>query len=335
MGMIDPPEEKVPIYAYALGDKGKVEHIASFQNTNDALMAVARLKQDDPCFVRRSDGSFTFAKLLSRTRGQDAQLELQVNINGATKTIPLTESARYVRPLRSMVHTAENKNRHRRDTPSTSDVNNNTKKSGGGRRGGLQRRASVHARVQSDTNHDGHHPSRRHYDDLHTNYHSGGRHESKQTPRASYTNYRRQSDHLASCPSGLHRRATFQADEPPSKMNLARPTTTTTSVQPRSILRRGSSFSIKTKHQHHHHVSPNKNSHRASDSTDAYELSSIEDDNESESSSDTESPQTSKPPADVAVQDDVKKIVLPGFDVVRFNEQSLLKAFSDIAKAKK
>ena len=161
------------------------------------------------------------------------------------------------------------------------------------------------------------------------------RHErKKQTTRASHTNYRRQSDHLASCPSGLHRRATFQADEPPSKINLARPTTTTTSVQPRSILRRGSSFNIKTKHQHHH-VSPNKNSHRASDSTDAYELSSIEDDNESESSSDTESPQTSKPPADVAVQDDVKKIVLPGFDDVRFNEQSLLKAFSDIAKAKK
>ena len=217
--MIDPPEEKIPIYTYALGDRGKVEHIASFQNANDALMAIARLKQGDPCFVRRSDGSFTFAKLLSRTRGQDAQLELQVNINGATKTIPLTESARYVRPLRSMVHHdgSESKNIHRRDTASN-------KNSGGGRRGGLQRSASSHARLPSD------HPSSRHSVDLH--------HESKQTPRASHTNYKRQSDHHASCPSVKpRRRATYQADEPPSKMNLARPTTTTmastTSVKPR------------------------------------------------------------------------------------------------------
>ena len=95
---MDPPEEHKTTF-YTLGDVGTPEH------ANE--LAVARLKPNDRCLVLRSGGIFTFAKILSRQgRGPETHiLELQVNSNGATKTIvgKLNICAKFVRPLQSRV----------------------------------------------------------------------------------------------------------------------------------------------------------------------------------------------------------------------------------------
>ena len=96
---MDPLEERKPIH-YALGDVGKPEDMVDHANNN--LMAVASLKPNDPCFVLRSGGRFTFAKLLSRQHGPESHMELQVDVIGSTKVIPMNHCARYIRPLQLM-----------------------------------------------------------------------------------------------------------------------------------------------------------------------------------------------------------------------------------------
>ena len=104
---MDPPEEGKPTrsavltklaQSYALGNVGKPEDMAA---ADDNLFSVACLKPNDICFVRRTDGTFTFAKVLSRQRGPEALIELQVDEAGATKTVPMNQCGKYVRLLHS------------------------------------------------------------------------------------------------------------------------------------------------------------------------------------------------------------------------------------------
>ncbi|KAL7526308.1 hypothetical protein ACHAXR_001416, partial [Thalassiosira sp. AJA248-18] len=72
-----------------------------FQTQEDNLLAVTRLKPNDPCFVLRSDGGYTFAKVLARQNGSEGYLEIQVNNEGSTKTIPMDRCAnKYIRTMR-------------------------------------------------------------------------------------------------------------------------------------------------------------------------------------------------------------------------------------------
>ncbi len=94
--IMEPPEQTKPIHHYTLGETGKPEHIANFPTPNDTLLAVANLKPHDPCFVLRSGGNFTFAKIISRQRHQDTiTFIVQVNDTGSTKTIPFDRIAEY------------------------------------------------------------------------------------------------------------------------------------------------------------------------------------------------------------------------------------------------
>ena len=85
---------------YSLGDPGKREHIAHFTNVFDKQMAIASLKPNDPCFLR-SGNWFTFAKVLSRKHGPEADIEFVVDGKGCTMTIPLRQCARHVRTVKS------------------------------------------------------------------------------------------------------------------------------------------------------------------------------------------------------------------------------------------
>ncbi|KAL7536173.1 hypothetical protein ACHAXR_008758 [Thalassiosira sp. AJA248-18] len=99
---MDPPAEREPKYPYpyALGDVGKSEHMNVFQTQEGYLLAVTRLKPNDPCFVLRSDGGYTFAKVLAH-QDRSGHLEIQVNDKGSTKTIPMYGCAnKYIRTVR-------------------------------------------------------------------------------------------------------------------------------------------------------------------------------------------------------------------------------------------
>ena len=117
---MDPPEEKNDRYysrraaedsrsearlVYTLGDEGKPEDMAvTFKSAADQLWALSRLQPNDPCFILRSCGRFTFAKVLSRERGGDgaeAHIEVQVNDEGCTKTIPMIQCPKYIRLLKA------------------------------------------------------------------------------------------------------------------------------------------------------------------------------------------------------------------------------------------
>ena len=86
---------------YSLGDPGKREHIAQFNNVFDSQMAIASLKPNDPCFIR-SGNWFTFAKVLSRKHGPEADIEFVVDVNHCTMTIPLRQCVRHVRTMKGL-----------------------------------------------------------------------------------------------------------------------------------------------------------------------------------------------------------------------------------------
>ena len=96
---MDPPE-MIHMH-YSLGDPGKRKHITHFTNVFHNQMAIASLKPNDPCFLR-SGNWFTFAKVLSRKHGPEADIEFVVDENGCTMTIPLRQCVRHVRTIKSL-----------------------------------------------------------------------------------------------------------------------------------------------------------------------------------------------------------------------------------------
>lgn len=147
--VMDPPEERRPP-CYALGDVGKLKDMADGDNN---LSALSRLKPMDPCFVLRSGGRFTFAKVISRQDGPEAQIELQVDYDGSTKTLPMIQCAKYVRTLNSMVRwklPSAGPNRRSSEPPRSENFDAKVRKSG------LNRRSSLHSVFPSPLNSDGH-----------------------------------------------------------------------------------------------------------------------------------------------------------------------------------
>lgn len=183
-------------HQYALGEQGHPDHISS-GTPDEILLSVARLRPSDPCFVLRSGGRFTFARVMTRhapgaqVPGKEAckelQLELQVNVDGATKTIPLSQCAKYVRTMSP----GASSNGSSRDPPSPSVGNKSraplpapvsTREPSGHRpRRGLQRRASAlgSSSFNSSSTSNVDPPTapsrtvRRQQSDLHTSFQSG------------------------------------------------------------------------------------------------------------------------------------------------------------------
>ena len=140
---MDPPEERVPVDpSYNIGDMGASQHMASFPTSDENLMAVARLRPNDPCFVLRTCGGYSFARVLSRDRNG---LEVRVNNEGSTKTIPTDQWAKYIRILKlgsppsSSSPTYQQPKRRVQRKPSEAFSQSFT----GGARPSLQRRSSV------------------------------------------------------------------------------------------------------------------------------------------------------------------------------------------------
>lgn len=93
-----------PPFYYSIGEDGRPEDMMTTENgEDDIIYSIARLQPGDHCFVLRSGGRWTFAEVLSRSRGngQDKgpSLELMVSKKGSKKTILMKTCGKYVRPL--------------------------------------------------------------------------------------------------------------------------------------------------------------------------------------------------------------------------------------------
>ena len=111
---METPEEKVKLpkhqHTNLRGDRANENDIPIFDNPDLAIFYIARLQVNDACFVKRSCGGYTFAKVLSRSRksGGDTILTMQVSDKGhtKTKTLSISNSPKYLCPL---MHQEENR----------------------------------------------------------------------------------------------------------------------------------------------------------------------------------------------------------------------------------
>lgn len=94
------PKEQENIH-YALGDVGNTEDMTMVDN--NIILAAASFRPKDPCFVLRSEGGYTFARVISCELGQKPCVEVQVNRAGCTKSIPMHLCSKYIRKMKSMV----------------------------------------------------------------------------------------------------------------------------------------------------------------------------------------------------------------------------------------
>lgn len=90
---------------YSIGEIGKEKDMLLFPDQDDNLLAAARLRPNDPCFVLRSTGKYAFARVTKRERRGSSgawQLEVLVSDAGSTKVIPLKQqTCRYIRVLKN------------------------------------------------------------------------------------------------------------------------------------------------------------------------------------------------------------------------------------------
>lgn len=329
---MDPPEGG-PVHYYNLGDAGKPRHMAAFLSADDNLLAVARLKPNDHCFVLRSGGIFTFAKVLSRQHnGPEALMEFQVNYIGYTKAIPMKHCANYVRPVLSLSMVRQrlpSPHQHQRDAPQSqrrrseppAPVSPSARGEAQARivvpQRDLQRRSQVNGAVQSDVN---------------------------------INNSRQPRPSLRRAQSDIH--ASFQSDLNKTKLRLAcgrrsslddgtrehHQQSQRSSLNKRPILPQGSSITANMRSS-----IITMNVPEDSPDDDSFELSSsVQSDSNDDSTtvdslpSDDEDSRRSKSPRTPIEQqqnlrDSIKKVHLPGFDdSIEFNEESLLAAFNSI-----
>lgn len=326
---MEPPEQRPPALFYALGDAGKPEHMTDFQKAEDILWTVARLNPNDHCFVRRSGGGvFTFAKVVSRQSGPEGPLiELQVNDTGSTKTIPLLHCVKYVRTLKSPhdLKRAQHRSMQRKASVCGPGFEGQSRKSSlhASFQSGLdappQRRLHRRSSVQSGLTDDGQQPrpslNRQESSNASFNCSSSPGDDARSRPARNSRQGSLHASFQSGLSNGLAQEQRQQQQSPRTSFN-------------KPDLRRGSSMrsSIIT------HV-PLEENHLVDDS---FELSSVESVSEASdadsTSSDEESPLVSMPEDRNIknLRDSVKRVSLPGFDDIEFNEQSLLATFSTI-----
>jgi len=84
---------------YSMGDTGCEEDMI-ISTQNETINCVSKLAIDDAAWVRRSDGSWTYAIVIDRTEGDDAKITFEINQRGSTKSIRLSHCGRQVRRIR-------------------------------------------------------------------------------------------------------------------------------------------------------------------------------------------------------------------------------------------
>lgn len=75
----------------------------------ETVLAVSELREGDAAFLKRSDGSWSYAILISRPDGDDPEIKFQINERGSTKSIKISQCGNYVRCI--------NHNKHHADLP--------------------------------------------------------------------------------------------------------------------------------------------------------------------------------------------------------------------------
>jgi hypothetical protein len=84
---------------YAIGDVGRDEDII-IDSKKATAAAVAKIRANDAAFVRRSDGSWTYAIVKDRSFGSIPSIRFKVNARGSTKDFPETQWGTYVRRIK-------------------------------------------------------------------------------------------------------------------------------------------------------------------------------------------------------------------------------------------
>lgn len=98
--MLQEPPEILP--QYALGDRGKDSDMI-IASKKETAASVAKIRVGDAAFVRRSDGSWTYAVVKDRTGGDEMDkkgtIRFMVNLRGSTKAFPTSQWGTYVRRI--------------------------------------------------------------------------------------------------------------------------------------------------------------------------------------------------------------------------------------------
>jgi len=96
-------EEYTPdsIPNYSIGDKGQPTDMI-IANKKETAASVAQIRVHDAAFVRRSDGSWTYAIVKDRTYDDNGEgtIRFKVNLRGSTKAFPTSQWGTYVRRIR-------------------------------------------------------------------------------------------------------------------------------------------------------------------------------------------------------------------------------------------
>eukprot|EP00584_Thalassiosira_punctigera_P003593 CAMPEP_0172533716 /NCGR_PEP_ID=MMETSP1067-20121228/6319_1 /TAXON_ID=265564 ORGANISM="Thalassiosira punctigera, Strain Tpunct2005C2" /NCGR_SAMPLE_ID=MMETSP1067 /ASSEMBLY_ACC=CAM_ASM_000444 /LENGTH=627 /DNA_ID=CAMNT_0013318389 /DNA_START=27 /DNA_END=1910 /DNA_ORIENTATION=+ len=82
---------------FSLGQVANSYEIDEPSSRADTLIKIARLREGDGAWVKRSDDYWTYATLKAREDGPDASLVFTVNDRGSSKKFPVTKWAKFVR----------------------------------------------------------------------------------------------------------------------------------------------------------------------------------------------------------------------------------------------
>jgi hypothetical protein len=93
-------DEYIPdrLPTFSVGDKGHDEDMIIGPKKVTAA-AVSLLRVSDAAFVRRSDGTWTYAVVKDRTHGENASIKFKVNARGSTKSFPPSQWGTYIRRI--------------------------------------------------------------------------------------------------------------------------------------------------------------------------------------------------------------------------------------------
>ena len=90
---------------YSVGDKGNDEDMI-IENKKTTAAAVSKIRPNDAAFVRRSNGSWTYAVVKDRTYSDNETIRFKVNVRGSTKAFPTSQWGTYVRRVKKVSNPA-------------------------------------------------------------------------------------------------------------------------------------------------------------------------------------------------------------------------------------
>ena len=84
---------------YSIGDIG-IDKDMTIDSKKATAAAVGAIRANDAAFVRRSDGSWTYATVENRSYGASLSIIFRVSAQGSTKEFPMSQWGTHIRPIR-------------------------------------------------------------------------------------------------------------------------------------------------------------------------------------------------------------------------------------------